>query len=167
MGLFGIGKKKTTSENNYANIDSFEKARALVAQGRLERMYIVSPSLFGGSEADDNVLYVPLGTSARKDELDAQLVQWAEEGHKIGFNCNPEYKDKSVVPSKITIICKCDGTAAVTSTLELWWTTTYLTVFHAQNFAPASIWSLKILHTSTELASIRYVRTLTISSKLA
>ena len=92
----------------------------MVAQGRLERMYIVSPSLFGGSEADDNVLYVPLGTSARKDELDAQLVQWAEEGHKIGFNCNPEYKDKSVVPSKIAIICKCDGTAAVTSTLELW-----------------------------------------------
>ena len=81
----------------------------MVAQGRLERMYIVSPSLFGGSEANDNVLYVPLGTSARKDELDAQLVQWAEEGHKIGFNCNPEYKDKSVVPSKITIICKCDG----------------------------------------------------------
>ena len=113
MGLFGIGKKKATSENNYANIDSFEKARALVAQGRLERMYIVSPSLFGGSEANDNVLYVPLGTSARKDELDAQLVQWAEEGHKIGFNCNPEYKDKSVVQAKSIISSEGDGGGGV------------------------------------------------------
>ena len=55
MGLFS--KKKTTPTGMpYEEIDSIEKARIEVERGGLERIYIISPSLFGGSEGEDNVL---------------------------------------------------------------------------------------------------------------
>ena len=119
MGLFS--KKKTTPTGMpYEEIDSIEKARIEAARGGLERIYIISPSLFGGSEGEDNVLYVPVGISATKDQIDLDIVKQIQEGHKCSFNCQPEYKGRSVVPSKIVISYTCAGSMSIKKTLYCW-----------------------------------------------
>ena len=118
MGLFS--KKKTETKSRFAEIDSIEKAELEVQKGGLERLYIVSPSLFGGSEDIDNVLFVPVGVAAQKEELDVRIADLMREGHQCGFDCRPEYRDKSVVPSKITLSYRCDGNPYITVTIKIW-----------------------------------------------
>lgn len=119
MGLFG--KKKTSTGVPFEEIDSIEKARIEVERGGLERMYIVSPSLFGGSDGDDNVLYVPVGTTARKERIiDMRIADLMREGHKCSFNCHPEYKGRSVVPSKIIFVYTSDEPMTTKLTMDLW-----------------------------------------------
>ena len=118
MGIFS--KKKTSTGTPYEAIDSVEKAKVEVERGGLERMFIISPSLFGGSEGEDNVLYVPAGTTSGKDELDMRIADLMREGHKCGFDCRPEYKGHSVVPSKIPVVYTCDGKEYTRFTAKYW-----------------------------------------------
>ncbi len=118
MGLFG--KKKTNTGMPFEEIDSVEKAQVEIERGGLERMYIISPSLFGGSENDDNILYVPAGFSVQKDDLDMRVADLMREGHQCGFDCKPIYKGRSVVPSKIIFSYRCDGKPYMTVTIKIW-----------------------------------------------
>ena len=58
MVILDIFKKK--SKINFAEINSMEKAREEYKKGNLEKLYILSP-IFGGSEEEYNILYVPIG----------------------------------------------------------------------------------------------------------
>ena len=43
-----------------------------------------------------------------------------QQGKAKSFNCKPEYKGKSVVPSKITITSGKDGVDVFKQTIEVW-----------------------------------------------
>ena len=117
MGLFDVFKKKTII--SFAEIDSIEKAKAECKKGNLERMYIMSP-MFGGAEDESNVLFVPVGINRIKEGYDDILVDLVEQGKAKSFNCTPEYKEKSVIPCRITISSGKDGVEVFKETIEVW-----------------------------------------------
>ena len=117
MGLFDAFKKKKSV--SFEEIDSIEKAQAECKKGNLERMHIMSP-IFGGSDEDYNILYVPVGVNRIKEGYDNILADLVEQGKASSFNCKPEYKGKSVVPSKITITSGKDGVDVFKQTINVW-----------------------------------------------
>jgi hypothetical protein len=117
MGLFDAFKKKKPV--SFEEIDSVEKAKEECRKGNLERMHIMSP-IFGGSDEDFNILYVPVGVNRIKEGYDDILADLVEQGKAKSFNCKPEYKGKSVVPSKITIVSGKDGVEVFKQTIDVW-----------------------------------------------
>lgn len=117
MGLFDAFKKKKPV--SFEEIDSIEKAKEECRKGNLERMHIMSP-IFGGSDEDFNILYVPVGVNRIKEGYDDILADLVEQGKAKSFNCKPEYKGKSVVPSKITIVSGKDGVEVFKQTIDVW-----------------------------------------------
>ena len=43
-----------------------------------------------------------------------------EEGKVKSFNCKPEYKSRSAIPSKITLIASKDGEEVFKNTINIW-----------------------------------------------
>ena len=117
MGLFDAFKKKKAI--SFEEIDSIEKAQDECKKGNLERMHIMSP-IFGGTDEPHNILYVPVGVNRIKEGYDDILVGLVQQGKAKSFNCKPEYKGKSVVPSKITITSGKDGVDVFKQTIEVW-----------------------------------------------
>ncbi|PWJ69419.1 hypothetical protein B0O40_1787 [Ruminococcaceae bacterium R-25] len=117
MGLFDAFKKKKTV--NFEEIDSIGKAQEECKKGNLERMYIMSP-IFGGTADPHNILYVPVGINKIKEGMDNTLADLVEQGKTSSFNCKPEYKGKSVIPSRITITSGKDGVEVFKQTIEIW-----------------------------------------------
>lgn len=117
MGLFDAFKKKKPV--SFEEIDSVEKAKEECRKGNLERMHIMSP-IFGGSDEDFNILYVPVVVNRIKEGYDDILADLVEQGKAKSFNCKPEYKGKSVVPSKITIVSGKDGVEVFKQTIDVW-----------------------------------------------
>ena len=56
-----------------------------------------------GTDDPRNILYVPVGINKIKEGYDDIPVSLVEQGKAKSFKCKPEYKGKSVVPSRITI----------------------------------------------------------------
>lgn len=117
MGLFDMFKKQ--SKINFAEINSIEKAREEYKKGNLEKLYILSP-IFGGSEEEYNVLYVPIGVAEIKERYDNMVADLLEQGKVKSYNCKPEYKGKSCIPCKITIKSGKDGIDVFSETIEIW-----------------------------------------------
>lgn len=117
MGLFDAFKKKKTV--SFEEIDSVGKAQEECRKGNLERMYIMSP-IFGGTDDPHNILYVPVGVNRIKEGYDDILADLVEQGKAKSFNCKPEYKGKSIVPSRITITSGKDGVEVFKQTIEVW-----------------------------------------------
>ncbi len=117
MGLFDVFKKKKTV--SFEEIDSVDKAKEECKKGNLERMHMMSP-IFGGSEEDFNILYVPIGINRIKEGYDNILADLVAQGKTATFKCTPEYKGKSVVPSRITITSGKDGKEIFKQTIEVW-----------------------------------------------
>ncbi|MFV8262988.1 hypothetical protein ACNQR9_06935 [Mycolicibacterium peregrinum] len=58
---------------DFSMVDSLEKAEELYAQGQLERM-LLFPTEFGGQDFPQNVVYVPVGFTAAKAEIDNNVI---------------------------------------------------------------------------------------------
>lgn len=117
MGLFNIFKKK--SQIYFEEIDSIEKARKEFEKGNLEKLYILSP-IFGGSDEEYNILYVPIGVNRIKEGYDNIVADLLEQEKVKSYNCKPEYKGKSCIPCKITIKSGKDGIDIFSETIEIW-----------------------------------------------
>ena len=117
MGLFDVFKKKKTI--SFEEIDSVDKAKEECKKGNLERMHMMSP-IFGGSDEDFNILYVPIGINRIKEGYDNILADLVAQGKAASFKCTPEYKGKSVVPCRITVTSGKDGKEVFKQTIEVW-----------------------------------------------
>nr|WP_292166409.1 hypothetical protein [Butyrivibrio sp.] len=117
MGLFDLFKKKRNV--SFAEIDSIKKAKEECRKGNLERMHIISP-IFGGSDDDSNILYVPVGINRIKEGYDDILADLVKQGKAQSFDCSPEYKGNSAIPSKITITSGKDGVEVFKQTINVW-----------------------------------------------
>lgn len=74
-----------------------------VKSGQLKWIYIISP-IFGGSEERGNQIVVTPKAAKEKQFIENELQGFVAQGKIIkNFNINFEYKENSVVPSKIFI----------------------------------------------------------------
>lgn len=117
MGLFDMFKKKEPVR--FEEIDSIDKAKKACRNHDLERMYILSP-IFGGMKDESNILYVPVGINKIKEGYDAVLADLVEQGKAKSFNCNPQYRGRSIVPCKITIVSSNGSEEVFRETINVW-----------------------------------------------
>ncbi len=118
MGILDRFKKQ--KEINFNKIDTIEKAEQLFHKGKLEKLYLV-PLMFGGKDIIQNIIYVPIGINAAKEKVDNHIADLLDQGKTQSYNCNLEYKDKSVIPSKLIITTGKDGKEIFKTTIEIDW----------------------------------------------
>lgn len=114
-----LDKFKKNNRPNFEEIDSIEKAKEELSKGNLEILYLISP-MFGGAEDIGNMLYVPIGVNKIKEHYDNMIADLLEQGKVKSYKCIPEYKGKSVIPSKLTMISGKDGIDVFKETIEIW-----------------------------------------------
>ncbi len=117
MGLFDMFKKRKSI--NFEEINSLAKAREEFNNGNLEILYLLSP-MFGGSKNEGNILYVPIGINKLKESYDNIVADLLKQGKVKSYNCTPEYKGESFVPSKLTITSGKDGNIVFKETINIW-----------------------------------------------
>jgi hypothetical protein len=96
-------------------------AEAQHAMGELERMLLL-PDVFGGDDRPENVVYVPAGFGAIRDETWTNVViQLAQAGDVDEISVIPEYKGSSLVPTRIRLRAwHSEKSGRLDSTLEVW-----------------------------------------------
>ena len=105
---------------DFSNVDSLEKAQQLCREGTLEQLYLF-PLKFGGQEIPPNIVYVPLGIAAIKQQLDGTIENMVQQGVISRYTAAPEYKGNSFVPSKIKITASHPEKAGgFTPTIDIW-----------------------------------------------
>lgn len=122
MGLFDIFKKKQDNQTtqvtaDYSTIDSDEKAQKLFAKKELVKLYL-TPLEFGGPDLRINISFVPPFANNQKINFDAKIEKLLQEGLKLGYSANPNYKGSSLIPSQIILNVKGDST--ITETINIW-----------------------------------------------
>jgi hypothetical protein len=93
---------EAAAKPDYSNVTTLEAARALAAEGKLVKV-LLFPAEFGGRDDAANTVYVPPGIDALKDQMTATLIRFYEQELIDDLSVKPEYKGKSVVPSKIVM----------------------------------------------------------------
>ena len=87
---------------DYSKVISKDILQYHINNGDLKPLYLISPD-FGGSEKEDNIVYVPDRIIELKNQLDEKLKNYIKEGNKVGLNCDLKYIGNSLVPSMIII----------------------------------------------------------------
>jgi hypothetical protein len=109
-----------THSRDFSAIDSSAKAQALYKEGKLECLFLF-PLEFGGQEVSQNVVYVPPGIAAIKQQVDSAIGSMVKEGLVASYAAEPEYKGDSFVPSKIKIkTSHPDKPGGVDRTINIW-----------------------------------------------
>ena len=92
----------SAAKPDYADVTTLEAARALAAEGKLVKV-LLFPAEFGGRDDEANTVYVPPGIDEIKDQMTGTLIRFYEQELIDNLSVKPEYKGKSVVPSKIVM----------------------------------------------------------------
>lgn len=88
---------------DFSQVDSHEKAIALVEAGELEPLYLMPPE-FGGPDAPQNIVYVPMGIADVKRGTDLNIIApLVESGDVQHYSAVPEYRGGSFIPMAIKI----------------------------------------------------------------
>lgn len=88
---------------DYSHIDTREKAEALCEQGKLERLWLM-PEEFGGEDAPQNIVHVPLGFVAMKREADLDVIMpLVRAGKVVEYAATPYYAGGCLVPTAILV----------------------------------------------------------------
>ena len=113
-----LSKQDSITKQNIENLNSnfdFSKvlsdndANEYIKLGQLKRIYIILP-IFGGSEERKNQIIVTPKAENEKQLIEEELKSLINQGKSVKkFQINFEYKENSVVPSKIFISATIDG----------------------------------------------------------
>ena len=98
--FFGFETVQAGTGLDFSDVTSLEKAEALYAQGKLERV-LLFPAEFGGKDIPQNVVFVPLGITEIKNQLNGTLTRFVGDGLINKLTIEPEYKGQSFIPAKI------------------------------------------------------------------
>ena len=105
MGLFSFFKRK---EGAFSHLTQ-EQFDNLLSTGQLEKFYLID-TRFGGSEFNDNIIYVTKEAAEIKKQFDDDLENYINMGRKVkGYMCLPSYKGKSRIPTSISIQANVDN----------------------------------------------------------
>jgi hypothetical protein len=103
---------------DFSNINSRDKALALVEKGELEPLYLM-PLEFGGPEDPRNIVYVPVGIAAIKQGTDSNIIATlVESGDIQNYAAVPEYRGSSFVP--MSILINASGLKSFASKICIW-----------------------------------------------
>ena len=110
---------KTESENepDFSRITTKSKAVDLYKKGELVKVHLMTLE-FGGEDSERNILYVPEFAQNFKHRFDKMIEELLIDGKKLGYSAEPEYKGKSVVPSKLKI--SVTGESEFKETINIW-----------------------------------------------
>ena len=88
---------------DFSDVDSMEKAKKLVADGKLDKLYLL-PIEFGGKDIPANTLYIPVGLAKVKAHIDINIIgNLVKSGAVTQYSAEPEYSGHSVIPTRIRI----------------------------------------------------------------
>ncbi len=119
MGWHRFKKEKGHGPGpDFSDVDT-EKAEKLAGEGTLAPLYMM-PLRFGGEQSPRNRLYVPPVAVALKDRCDDMVEDLLRQEKVNGYECRPEYKGTSVVPTAITVIAKQKGEPVFTQHIQIW-----------------------------------------------
>jgi len=121
--MFKWFKKKenrTTESGNgtdFSRITTKSKAVDLYKKGELVKVHLMALE-FGGEDSERNILYVPEFAQTFKHRFDKMIEELLIDGKKLSYSAEPEYKGKSVVPSKLKI--SVTGESEFKETINIW-----------------------------------------------
>ena len=103
---------------DFSDVD-MGRAEELAKAGTLAPLYMM-PLRFGGEESARNRLYVPPVAVALKDRCDDMVEDLLRQEKVNGYECRPEYKGTSVVPTAVTVTAKQKGEPVFTQRIQIW-----------------------------------------------
>lgn len=105
MGLFSFFKSKDGAFSRLTQ----EQFDDLLSTGQLVKIYLID-TRFGGSEFNDNILYVTKEAADIKKQVDDELENYINMGRKVqGYMCLPSYQGKCRIPMSICIQATVDN----------------------------------------------------------
>ncbi|ODT87227.1 hypothetical protein [Phenylobacterium sp. SCN 70-31] len=88
---------------DYSALDTREKAWRAVERGDLVAILML-PAMFGGTERDENIIFVPEAVAERKDRIDDEIVvPMVRSGKTIEYSVTPRNDRQSMVPIALDI----------------------------------------------------------------
>lgn len=101
--------ESSTRGPDFSNVDSREKAIAMVEKGELEPLHLM-PLEFGGPDDARNIVYVPVGIADIKQDTDLNIIgPLVESGQVQSYVAIPEYAGQSFVPISLKIVASDPG----------------------------------------------------------
>lgn len=105
---------------DFSSVTTPAKAAALSDTGKLRRILLV-PVALGGEDAETNSAYVPPSVILVQERLNETLRRYLSEGRIDNLSVDPEYKGKSLVPTKIRVSARKDGRVGeFTTVIGIW-----------------------------------------------
>lgn len=105
---------------DFSSITTPAKAAELSDTGKLRRTLLV-PVALGGQDAEANTAYVPPAVVIVQERLNETLKRYIQEGRIDNLSVDPEYKGKSLVPTKIRVSASKNGRVGeFTTVIGIW-----------------------------------------------
>jgi len=109
---------KSSKGPDFSKIDSQKKAIKLVSKGELEKCFLL-PIEIGGQDIPQNYVFVPIGFSKIKSDIDNNIVApLAKEGKITEYSATPIYQGKSFIPIAIDVFASNPG--EFNSRINIW-----------------------------------------------
>lgn len=87
---------------DFSKVTSVAKAKELEAKGELVKI-LLFPAEFGGEDIPANVVYLPVIAAEAKNMITGTLVKFVKDDLIDNLSVEPEYKGKSIVPTRIVM----------------------------------------------------------------
>lgn len=114
-----IRRRRLLKKNDYSFVETKDDIKQLVTYGKLFPLYLM-PLKFNGEDSKKNIVYVPKTIVDLKNKVDNMIEDLITKGQVSGYSCNLDYKGKSLVPSKLTVIAGKDKDDIFTETINIW-----------------------------------------------
>jgi hypothetical protein len=109
-----------SNSRDFSAINSLAKAQRLFEVDELEPLYLLPPE-FGGQRTPQNIVYVPPGIAAIKEQIDSAIADMVKQGVVTSYAAEPEYKGNSFIPSKIKIkTSQPNKPGGIDRTIDIW-----------------------------------------------
>jgi hypothetical protein len=116
----GQSNHARTVHPDFSAVTSIAAAKALAARGKLVRIYLF-PTELGGPDVDENITYVPPEAAAALSLVTGTLQRYVKQGLVDKMDVTPDYKGKSIVPSRIVMnATHSKKPGAFHPTVEIW-----------------------------------------------
>jgi len=104
---------------DFSDVTSVAMARDRADKGELVKV-LAFPAEVGGQDVPENSVYLPPAVVVARDRIVGTIVRFAQDGLLTNLEVKPDYKGKSVVPSRITYHATGKKTGDMDMVLEVW-----------------------------------------------
>lgn len=119
MFLFGKKRNQESQLPDFSEITSYEKAIALVQEGKLEKIYIIPLEFEGGTHLENRTFTT--SRVAKLKERDEMIIKdMFFMGGADTYSCEPVYRGDSIVPCSFIIEAIRNGHVSFSEELKVW-----------------------------------------------